>query len=151
MHLVNEVLQREEIKAKLPYGDDFLFIDSATIISEKEIETSYHYHTRDLIIASHFENGPSIVPGVIIAEQICQSALLLAHYNPYFNNPNLGYLGRLKSSFHAPAVCSPSAEIKVIMRYNKLMNGTAAFTGEAYQGDTLLVKANAISIQVEES
>ena len=51
-------LDRAALRSILPYGDDFLFVDEVTRLTEEEIEASYTVPTDSPFIRAHFEGLP---------------------------------------------------------------------------------------------
>jgi 3-hydroxymyristoyl/3-hydroxydecanoyl-(acyl carrier protein) dehydratase len=74
-----EEVEAHEVAKALPYGESFLFIDRADLSGRPDtVVTEKTYLLSEPLIAAHFRAGPKVVPGVVLIEQICQSALLLA-------------------------------------------------------------------------
>jgi 3-hydroxymyristoyl/3-hydroxydecanoyl-(acyl carrier protein) dehydratase len=71
-------LNRDAIRALLPYGEDFLFLDWAEHLQERQITAQFTWLRERPELHAHFAGGPPVVPGVLLAEQVMQSALLLA-------------------------------------------------------------------------
>ena len=143
-----QIIYKNEILSILPYGKDFLFIDEGKLLNGgKKMETFKTYNVSDPIIASHFKNGPSIVPGVLLIEQICQTALLLGTMSKTFPNPEHAYLGRIKSSFPCPA--NAPCRIKVVVSFERVVGNIVAFNGTAYIGLQKIALVEAISANAE--
>ncbi len=65
----------EEIIAKLPYQDPFLFVDEILEVDENGISGSYTYDAAHDFYKGHFKNNP-VTPGVILTETIAQIGLV---------------------------------------------------------------------------
>ncbi len=68
-------MTKEEIISKLPYGNDFLFVDTLTEISEKGVTGSYTFSEDEMFYGSHFKEF-AITPGVILIECMAQIGLV---------------------------------------------------------------------------
>lgn len=73
-------LSREAIKRILPYGEDFLFLDRVSVLSDREIEASYRVPEDSAILRAHFVHFP-IMPAALLAEGCAQAGTLLVRYN----------------------------------------------------------------------
>jgi len=65
----------EEIIAQLPYGNDFLFVDTLEEISENDVTGSYTFHKDEVFYSSHFKDF-AVTPGVILIECMAQIGLV---------------------------------------------------------------------------
>lgn len=65
----------ETLLTYLPYGPDFLFVDSIEKLSEQGITGHYHFKPELWFYASHFKNQP-VTPGVILIECLAQIGLV---------------------------------------------------------------------------
>ena len=65
----------EEIIAKLPYQDPFLFVDEILEVDENGISGSYTYDAAHDFYKGHFKNNP-VTPGVILTETMAQIGLV---------------------------------------------------------------------------
>lgn len=68
-------MTKEEIISKLPYGNDFLFVDFLEEISKNGVTGSYTFRENEYFFASHFKDNP-ITPGVILIECMAQIGLV---------------------------------------------------------------------------
>ncbi len=68
-------MTKEEIIALLPYGNDFLFVDDLTKISENGITGTYTFRKDEVFYSSHFKEF-AITPGVILMECMAQIGLV---------------------------------------------------------------------------
>lgn len=108
----------------LPYGPHFRWVDEIIDADGASIRTRKCYAADVLVLQSHFEHGPWIVPGVLLIEQVAQSAclagLLPAHGKAGVDAGAAGaqfVLGQVKARFHARAhvPCSVLAEVDLRM------------------------------------
>ena len=65
----------EEIIAKLPYQDPFLFVDEILEVHENGIRGSYTFDAAHVFYKGHFKNNP-VTPGVILTETMAQIGLV---------------------------------------------------------------------------
>lgn len=68
-------MTKEEIIALLPYGNDFLFVDTLQEVSENGITGTYTFREDELFYGSHFKEV-AITPGVILIECMAQVGLV---------------------------------------------------------------------------
>jgi 3-hydroxymyristoyl/3-hydroxydecanoyl-(acyl carrier protein) dehydratase len=88
---------------KLPYGREFLFVDEIVSVSvPREIVTRFRFSAANPLIRAHFKHGPKLVPGVLIAEQLCQSVLLLGMLAVPEHQSYEFVVGKLNCDFLAP-------------------------------------------------
>lgn len=138
------LLDRQRIADLLPYGKTFLFVENATVNCGKStIETTYSYKPDHPILSSHFVGGPFVVPGVILTEQLCQSALLLGMANGSITSPQRAYLGRIKCHFISPALAP--CTIRAQVRFDREANGVVMFSGIAFNEITEILRLEALS------
>ncbi|MEO1021144.1 MAG: hydroxymyristoyl-ACP dehydratase [Bacteroidota bacterium] len=64
-----------EIIPHLPYGPDFLFVDTYDSINDTEIRGTYRFKETEYFYAHHFPEQP-ITPGVILIECMAQIGLI---------------------------------------------------------------------------
>jgi len=129
----------DEILALLPYGPDFLFVNRVWDIDPGHATTtSMDYQRSHVVLRSHFRDGPAIVPGALIAEQICQSALLLGLISETIDRPNRLLLGWLQCRFYQPATadCTVHSRVELVVT----MGEAIGFAGEARLQDDVIAK-----------
>lgn len=96
--------------ARLPHGPAVRMITRIVIVEPEKIVTEMDWSLEDLRVRDHFLRGPHVVPGVFLAEQAAQSALLLA-LQRVAGSPTF-LLGQIKCNFVGSAVapCTVRAE-----------------------------------------
>lgn len=99
------IMERTEIAALLPYGSSFLFVDEVISHDQRHILTATHYQPSHPLIDAHFAGGTKLVPGVLLVEQACQSALLLCRLLAGADARQPMVVGRIQAVFEAPARC----------------------------------------------
>ena len=65
----------EQIKASMPYGENFLFVDTFTHLDEEGAEGTYTFREDEFFYSDHFPDFP-ITPGVILIECMAQIGLI---------------------------------------------------------------------------
>lgn len=130
---------------ELPYGDGFLFIDRVVAFRASEwMETEKCYSSAHPIIAAHFANGPKLVPGVILAEQICQTALLLGIRSGMFGGKSPPLLGEVKARFPQPALADCVITSRVTV--DTCIRRAVSFQGRAFRANELVCKLSGLII-----
>ena len=79
-------MTKEEIIAQLPYGNDFLFVDTLEEVSETGVSGSYTFRVNEVFYNSHFKYF-AITPGVILIE--CMAQIGLVCLGIYFQREHL--------------------------------------------------------------
>ncbi|MEI6852202.1 MAG: hydroxymyristoyl-ACP dehydratase [Bacteroidota bacterium] len=72
--MISGTLEKKIIDS-LPYGRQFLFVDSVTNVSENEIIGTYAFQKNETFYQGHFPEKP-ITPGVILVETMAQIGLV---------------------------------------------------------------------------
>ena len=73
-------LDRTALRAILPYGDDFLFVDEVTQLTDEQVAASFTIPVEAPFIRAHFEGLP-IMPGVLVGEGMAQAGTVMVRYN----------------------------------------------------------------------
>lgn len=111
-------VDRNTAAALLGYGDAFLFIDDVLAFERGVfISTAFYYAVDHPIVRAHLEGGPWLVPGVIITEQVCQTARLLGILSDVFGPDKHVMLGEVRGKFHAPAFAPCTLEARVRLTF----------------------------------
>lgn len=99
-------LERAEVERLMPHGAGWVFIDKVLSCEpQRRIVTQRFIDPDDPILMSHFPNGPTILPGVILIEYAGQSAYLLGRLSGRADvvEPATHMLARCSASFLSPA------------------------------------------------
>lgn len=72
-------LAAEAVRAILPYGEAFLFVERVAHLGDGEIEASYRIPADTPWIEAHFVGFP-VMPGALIAEGFGQAGSILVRY-----------------------------------------------------------------------
>lgn len=80
--LINQtgIIEKEEIKRIIPYGDSFLLIDSVKEINSHHLIATQKVPLNDFWTKSHFIDFP-IMPGVLLVESMAQAGTILIRNN----------------------------------------------------------------------
>lgn len=142
-------MNQPEIRSRLPYGSEFLFIDRVIChFPHGEIVTEKTFHATDPILRAHFVGGPTIVPGVLLVEMASQSALLSALLAGKLAAGSRLVIGSIKATFHHPA----SGGRVVTARVNvDNPAGGFAFKAELSCEGTVLARVHGIGMAFEAS
>lgn len=68
-------MDTNDILARLPYGEPFLYVDTLELVNENVAEGSYTFKSSEFFYAGHFEGYP-VTPGVILTECCAQIGLM---------------------------------------------------------------------------
>ena len=108
----------------LPYGKDFLFVDSIESVDDNSIIGYYTYTNKLPFYNSHFKNEP-IVPGVIIIETMGQIGMVchLLFLLKEFPKSSFPFLSNLEAEFYSNAKYNEKVKVvgkKIYFRKNIL-------------------------------
>ncbi len=73
-------LDRDAVRAILPYGDEFLFVDRVSRLEPRRIETGFRIPDHAPYLDGHFRGLP-VMPGALMSEAFAQAGALLVRYN----------------------------------------------------------------------
>lgn len=134
----------------LPYGPDFLWVDDVLEARDDGIVTRKRYTTDSLLLRSHVFDGICIVPGVILVEQVAQSACLAGLLAAAMRGeaperaPRF-VIGRVKAKFMAPAQAPCTVQAEIELRPGRRAIG---FSGRLTNGTTPLAQVSGIAVQL---
>jgi acyl carrier protein len=132
-----------EVRTILPYGDAFRFVDSVVSVEVNRIVTETTWNPENPLVAAHFEHGPHVVPGVLLAEQVAQSALLLARVRGLVVAGEELMLSRLRCDFAASA--EPPVTIRTVVDLRATGFGHFGFIGSCTAGETEFARVKGIA------
>lgn len=135
-------LDREAIRAILPYGNDFLFVDEITKLTATEIEAHYTVPAETFFIRSHFEGLP-IMPGVLVGEAMAQAGTLLVRYN-LEEHADKDLLAFQIDSARFPSPAQPGDCLRFRIQLLKLRRRAARLEGTAFIGEREVCKARLV-------
>jgi 3-hydroxyacyl-[acyl-carrier-protein] dehydratase len=139
----SQLLQTHEIKKLLPYNCLWLQIDRVLEwTSNKSITTQKSISISDPLVASHFADGPFVVPGVLLIEMVSQSAMLLSRLSdPTYNE--LVLLASCRAQFISPAVAGD--ELRARVELQDVVRGCAVHKASVYVGTREVCRVSIIS------
>ena len=105
MTMVMNELSRKII-SKLPYGDDFRFVDEISFVDENRIVGNYTFRADAPYYASHYPHNP-VTPGVLLLECMGQIGLVahLVYIEKIYERENVALipsLSNVQASFLLP-------------------------------------------------
>lgn len=125
----------------LPHGPDARMIARVRSIERDRVETEMDWGLDDARIAAHFPHGPHVVPGVFLAEQAAQSALLMAMAKNSVGKVFL--LGQLRCDFVAPAMAPCTVLTRALI--SAAVRGAIGFQAECFSGEKLLARIKGVA------
>lgn len=90
-------MNRQQISKIIPYGPDFLFLDSVGQITDKSIVGYYKVLADQPYVKSHFVHDP-IMPGCIVAESFAQAGTILIRNQIGESDPLDIYVGKIETA-----------------------------------------------------
>ncbi len=109
-------MDRAKLLELLPYGDAFLWVDRCCRIEPgRSLRAEMTYKPENPVLAAHFAHGPKVVPGCLIAEQVCQGALVLALGRDGSTQGQAYLLGKIQARFTSVAFmpCTVACDISI--------------------------------------
>ncbi|MDD2635620.1 MAG: hypothetical protein PHW82_09005 [Bacteroidales bacterium] len=137
------------IKA-LPYGENFLFVDSIDKVDEEIIIGNYSFKESSPFYNSHFKDKP-LVPGVIMIETMGQIGMVchLIYLTNDYEFKNLPVLSNLEAEFFGNA--QYNEPVKVIGRKIYFRRNTLRSSIEMRKQDDSLIATLTASITIIKS
>ena len=132
----NGTLDREAILSILPYGNEFLFVNSVEILKPSQIESTFPIPETAVYLDGHFRGLP-IVPGAILSEAFAQAGSLLVRYNLDTPEP-IDILGHHVESARFLGPVLPGDHLQLRVHLRNLNRRAARLEGEARVGDRLV-------------
>lgn len=129
--------------ARLPHGPTALLISEVTEHAPGRIAVLKHWSGEEAWIAAHFPKGPRVVPGVFLAEQVAQAALLLAKLDDVTAADLLYVLGNVRADFLRPALAPCS--VLAVVTLTGSARGMIGFAGECSVDGTLLARIRGVA------
>ncbi|WP_028025713.1 3-hydroxyacyl-ACP dehydratase FabZ family protein [Enterovibrio calviensis] len=123
-------LGKEAIREILPYGDEFLFVDSVSYLTESKVIAQYNIPVSSDLINAHFKHV-SMMPGVLMGEALAQAGIVLLHYRSEFEEETDVIASTVNQMrFKSPALPGDTLEAHVSI---KAINSLGArLTGNSY-------------------
>lgn len=134
-----ESINQDEIKARIPHREPFLFLDSLDIIEplKQAIGTKKLTGDEDFF-KGHFPNKP-VMPGVLILEAMAQTCGAMIMGDPKWAG-HLAYFISADGAKFRGMIC-PGDTMKIVVEILRLGKITKIFA-QAFVGDKLTTEAN---------
>ena len=129
--------------ALLPHGPAALLISEVREHAPDRIVVLKHWSGGEDWIAAHFPEGPRVVPGVFLAEQVAQAALLLARLDDATGTVPLYVLGNVRADFLRPALAPCS--VLAVVTLTGSARGMIGFAGECSVDGTLMARIKGVA------
>ena len=126
-------LDRQAIRSILPYGDDFLFVNRVTHLSERQVETCFRIPTRASYLDGHFRGLP-IMPGALMSEAFAQAGAILVRYN-LESTEAVDVVGHHVESARFLSLALPGDLLRFRVRLKTLSRRAARLEGGARVGE----------------
>ena len=133
---------RDAVRSILPYGDDFLFVDEVSRLTEDRVEASYTIPADSPYLRSHFDGLP-LMPGVLVGEGMAQAGTLMVRYN-LENHLDKDVLAFQIEGARFPGPAQPGERLDFRVRLLKLRRRIARLEGEALVGERQVCKARIV-------
>ena len=128
----------------LPQKAPFAFVDEILELNEGEqpsIVAVWHVTGKEKFFDGHFPGNP-VLPGVIQIESMAQAATLLTMIakKADVEGKRPAFMGVENCRFRAPVIPPQDLTLKVTLLMSR--HGIYKYSGEIYQGETLICKAD---------
>lgn len=135
-------LDRRALLRILPYGDEFLFVDSVTHLTDREVAASYRIPFDSPWLRAHFVGLP-IMPGALVCEGLAQAGTIVVRYN--LASPTAkDILAFQVESAQFPAAARPGDNLDYRVRLETSSQRAARLEGEAFVEDRIVCKARVV-------
>lgn len=126
-------LDRAAVRLLLPYGDDFLFVDRITRLTEQEVESQFRIPEQAPYLDGHFRGLP-IMPGALMSEAFAQAGAVLVRYNQS-SDAATDVVGHHVESARFLSLALPGDLLRFRVRLATLSRRAARLAGDARIGD----------------
>lgn len=135
-------LDRRALRTILPYGDDFLFVDSVTHLTDREVEATFRIPPDSPYVQSHFVGLP-LMPGALICEGLAQAGTVIVRYN--LESPaDKDILAFQVESARFPAAALPGEQLRYRVHLQTMSRRAARLEGEAEVDKRTVCKARVV-------
>ena len=135
-------LDRQALRTILPYGDDFLFVDSVTRLTDREVDATFRIPPDSPYVRSHFVGLP-LMPGALICEGVAQAGTIIVRYN--LESPaDKDILAFQVESARFPSAARPGDSLRYRVRVLTMSSRAARLEGEAEVDDRVVCKARVV-------
>ncbi len=126
-------LDRQAVRAILPYGDDFLFVDRVAKLTEREVETFFRIPDHAAYLDGHFRGLP-VMPGALMSEAFAQAGSILVRY--HLESPEeTDIIGHHVESARFLSLALPGDLLHFRVRLKTISRRAARLSGEALVGE----------------
>lgn len=136
------VLDRAALLSVLPYGEEFLFIDSVSRLDLESAEASFRIPDDAPYLRAHFRDLP-IMPGALVAEGCAQTGTLLVRYNLEDHEEKV-VLGMQIDRARFPAPATPGETLSYSVRLTAIDSRAARLEGEARTEDRQIANVRVV-------
>ncbi len=126
-------IDRQAVRTILPYGDQFLFVDRVTRLTDREVETSFRIPARAPYLDGHFQGIP-IMPGALMSEAFAQAGAILVRYN-LESAAEVDVVGHHVESARFLSLALPGDLLCFRVRLETMSRRAARLAGEALVGE----------------
>ena len=135
-------LDRQALRIILPYGDDFLFVDSVTRLTDREVDATFRIPPDSPYVRAHFVGLP-LMPGALICEGLAQAGTIIVRYN--LESPaDKDILAFQVESARFPSAARPGDSLRYQVRLLTMSHRVARLEGEAEVDDRVVCKARLV-------
>ena len=135
-------LDRAALRSILPYGDDFLFVDSVTRLTDREVDATFRIPPDSPYVRAHFVGLP-LMPGALICEGLAQAGTIIVRYN--LESPaDKDILAFQVESARFPSAARPGDSLRYQVRLLTMSHRAARLEGEAEVDDRVVCKARLV-------
>ncbi|MGB3564680.1 MAG: hypothetical protein WBH85_20505 [Thermoanaerobaculia bacterium] len=135
-------LDRQALRLILPYGDDFLFVDSVTRLTDREVDATFRIPPDSPYVQAHFVGLP-MMPGALICEGLAQAGTVIVRYN--LESPAAkDILAFQVESARFPSAALPGDNLRYRVRLSTMSRRAARLEGEADVDGRIVCKARVV-------
>lgn len=151
MEMYPQSMDYHQVRALLPYRSPWLLIDRLISWGDKRIVVQKVVSGADPMVATHFPEGPSVIPGVLYIELVSQAILLLGKLAQGVDSTAAStvtkgkntVLARCKADFLSPGFVGDTLIAEVTV--SDVIAGTAVYDGIIKCGERLVCKVNGMA------
>jgi 3-hydroxyacyl-[acyl-carrier-protein] dehydratase len=140
-------LARDAIRAVLPYGDAFLFVDRITRLQTDEIEAQYDIPLDAPYALAHFRHQP-LMPGVLTGEGMAQAGSLLIRYRLGLSPETDVLVTEVEHAVFSSAAV-PGDRITYTVTLKNIASYGARLVGRAHVGEKQICSARLCVVLVD--
>lgn len=135
-------LDRAALASILPYGDEFLFVDTVSRLEAERLEAWFRIPEDAPYLRAHFRDLP-IMPGALVVEGWGQAGTLLVRYN-LDDHESKVVLGMQIESVRFPSPATPGETLRYAVALRALDSRAARLEGEARAGSRVVASLRVV-------